>query len=157
MTLRPDRYRNAIVPHIYIDGAAAAIDFYERAFGAVELFRIARADGRILHAELAICGSVVMLGDPDEKLYGEPRKLGRCTAGLHIFVDDNAALLGRAIEMGAQEIQPPTEMFYGASSASVRDPFGHVWVLLTWKEDLEPAEMERRGNALLKPAPPLLR
>jgi PhnB protein len=52
--------------------------------------------------------------------------------------------------MGAQQIQPPTEMLYGASSASLRDPFGHVWGLLTWREDLEPAEMERRGDALLK-------
>ena len=146
MTTRPDRYRNAIVPHIYIDGAAQAIDFYRRAFGAVELFRITAPDGKIVHAELAICDSVVMLGDPDERLYGEPRKLGRCTAGLHIFLDDNAALLQRAVDAGAELIQPPTDMFYGASSASVRDPFGHVWVLLSWKEDLEPAEMERRGK-----------
>jgi PhnB protein len=152
MTLRPERYRNAIVPHIYIDGAAAAIDFYQRAFGAIELMRVASPDGRILHAELSICGSVVMLGDPDHRLYGEPHKVGRCTAGLHIFLDDNAGFMRRAIEMGAEPIQPPTDMFYGASSASVRDPFGHVWVLLTWKEDLEPAEMERRGNALLKAA-----
>ena len=150
MTQRPERYRNAIVPHIYVDGAAKGIEFYKRALGAKEIFRIARPDGRILHAELSICGSVVMIGDPDDKLYGEPRALGRCTAGLHIFADDNAALLSRAVEMGAEEIQPPTEMFYGASSASLRDPFGHVWVLLTWKEDLEPAEMERRGNALLQ-------
>jgi PhnB protein len=150
MAERPERYRNAIVPHIYIDGAADGIEFYKRAFGAEELFRIAGPGGRILHAELSICGSVVMLGDPDERLYGEPRKLGGCTAGLHLFLDDNAALLRRAVEMGAQEIQPPTEMFYGASSASVRDPFGHIWVLLTWREDLEPAEMERRGNAQLE-------
>jgi PhnB protein len=82
-------------------------------------------------------------------LYGEPRKVGRCTAGLHIFLDDNAALMRRAVESGAELIQPPTDMFYGASTASVRDPFGHVWVLLSWKEDLDPAEMERRGNAAL--------
>ncbi len=150
MPKRPERYRNAIVPHIYVDGAAAGIEFYKRAFDAQELFRIARRDGRILHAELSIYGSVVMIGDPDDKLYAEPRALGRCTAGLHIFLDDNTAVLRRAVEMGAEEIQPPTEMFYGASSASLRDPFGHVWVLLTWKEDLEPAEMERRGNALLQ-------
>jgi PhnB protein len=149
MTERPDRYRNAIVPHIYVDGASDAIAFYKRAFGAEELFRIARPNGRILHAELSICGSVVMIGDPDGRLYGEPRALGRCTAGLHIFLDDNEALLRRAVEAGADEIQPPTDMFYGASSASVRDPFGHVWVLLSWKQDLDPAEMERRGNALL--------
>jgi PhnB protein len=148
MTIRPERYRNAIVPHIYADPADAAIAFYKRAFGAVELFRIADASGRVVHAELAICGSVVMIGDPDDKLYAGPRSLGRCTAGLHIFLDDNAALLRQAVAAGAEEIQPPTDMFYGASSASVRDPFGHVWVLLSWKEDLSPAEMERRGKAL---------
>jgi PhnB protein len=153
MTQRPERYRNAIVPHIYVDPAADAIAFYKRAFGAVELFRIAHPNGRILHAELAICDSVIMIGDPDDRFYGEPRALGRCTASLHIFLDDNAALLRRAVEAGAEEIQPPTDMFYGASSASLRDPFGHVWVLLSWKEDLAPAEMERRGNASLRRPP----
>ena len=146
---RPQRYRDAIVPHIYVDGAADAIAFYKRAFGAEELFRIAHPGGKILHAEISICGSVVMIGDPDNRLYGEPRALGRCTAGLHIFVDDNTARLRRAVAAGAEEIQPPTEMFYGASSASARDPFGHVWVLLSWHDDLDPAEMEKRGNALL--------
>jgi PhnB protein len=149
MTVRPDRYRNAVVPHIYIEGASDAIAFYKRAFGAEELLRIAGPDGKILHAEISIGGSVLMLGDPDDKLYGEPRQLGRCTAGLHIFTDDNAALQRRAVEAGAEEVQKPTEMFYGANSASVRDPYGHVWVMLTWKQDLSPAEMERRGNALL--------
>jgi PhnB protein len=91
-----------------------------------------------------------MISDPDDRLYGDPRSLGRCTAGLHIFADDNEALFGRAIEAGAEQIQPPTDMFYGASSASVRDPFGHVWVLLSWKEDLAPAEMELRGRAALR-------
>jgi len=150
MAERPERYRNAIVPHIYVDGASRGIEFYKKAFGAVELFRIASPDGKILHAEIAICDSVIMIGDPDDKLYAEPRALGRCAAGLHIFAEDNAALLQRAVEAGAEEIQSPTDMFYGASSASVRDPFGHIWVLLTWKEDLEPAEMERRGNELLR-------
>jgi PhnB protein len=146
---RPKRYRNAVVPHIYIDGAAKAIEFYERAFGATELFRIAQANGRILHAEIEIADSVIMMGDPDDKLYGEPRSLGRCTAGLHLFLEDNRTLFRRAIDAGAEPIQAPTEMFYGANSASVRDPFGHVWVLLTWKEDLAPDQMERRGREAL--------
>jgi PhnB protein len=127
--MRPQRYRNAVVAHIYIDGAAEGIAFYQRAFGATELFRITDDVGRVVHAELDISGSVVMLGDPDGRLYAEPRALGRTTAEL---------------------IQPPTEMFYGASSASVRDPFGHVWVLLKWREDLEPVEMERRGQRALQ-------
>ena len=82
---RPNRYRNAIVPHIYIEGASRGIDFYKQAFGAVELFRIAHPKGKILHGEISIHGSVVMIGDPDEKLYGEPRSLGRTSASLHIF------------------------------------------------------------------------
>jgi PhnB protein len=147
MTLRPDRYRNAIVPHIYVDGAADAIAFYKKAFGAVELFRIASPDGKILHAEISICDCTVMIGDQDDRLYGEPRTLGRCTASLHIFLDDNEVLLRRAVQSGAELIQPPTDMFYGANSASLRDPFGHVWVLLSWKQDLDPTEMERRGKA----------
>ncbi|HEY4212384.1 MAG TPA: VOC family protein [Steroidobacteraceae bacterium] len=150
MALRPERYRNAVVPHIYVDGASAAIDFYKTAFGAAELFRIAKPDGRILHAELTIYGSTVMLGDPDDRLYAEPRKVGRCTAGLHLLVDDNAGAMDRAVKAGCEAIQKPVEMFYGASSASVRDPFGHVWVLLTWKEDLSPREMERRAEAALQ-------
>jgi PhnB protein len=150
MDKRPDRYRNAIVPHIYVDGAAAAVAFYERAFGAQELFRITGKDGKIVHGEMTICGSVIMIGDPgDGSLYGEPRKLGGCTAGLHIMVDDNEALLRGAVAAGAKEVQPVTNMFYGASAGSVRDPFGHVWVLLSWKEDPDAAEIERRGAALL--------
>jgi PhnB protein len=145
----PERYRNCVVPHIYIDGASNAIAFYERAFGATELFRVTRLNGKILHAEISICGSVVMIGNPDDKLYAEPRTLGRCTAGLRVFPNDNAALLRRAVDAGAEEVQAPTELFYGANSASVRDPFGHVWGLLTWNEDLQPTEIERRGNALL--------
>ena len=150
MAMKPRRYGDAVVPHIYVDGASDGIAFYKRAFDAVELFRIAAPDGRILHAELSIHGAVVMIGDPDGELYAEPKALGRTTAGLHVFVDDNATVLRRAVEAGAVEVQPPTEMFYGANSASVRDPFGHVWVLLTWKEDLDPAEMERRGKAFFE-------
>ena len=83
MAKRPDRYQNAIVPHIDVEGASDGIAFYERALGAKELFRIARPDGKILHAELSICGSTVMIGDPDHKFYSEPKALGRTTAGLH--------------------------------------------------------------------------
>jgi PhnB protein len=111
---------------------------------------VAHPDGRILHAEIAIAGSLAMVGDPGEKVYGDRRALGRCTTSLHLFVDDNEAFLRRAVEAGATTIQRSTNTFYRANSASVRDPFGHVWVLLSWKEDLEPAEMERRGNALLR-------
>lgn len=146
MAIRPERYRDAVVPHIYIDGADAAMDFYKAAFGADELFRIASPEGRIIHTELSLCSATIMLGDPDDRLYAEPRRVGRCTAGLHLFVDDNTATMRRAVEAGCEQIQAPTDMFYGANSASVRDPFGHVWVLFTWKEDLSPIELEQRAK-----------
>ena len=117
-----------------------------KAFGAEELFRIASPDGKILHAEISICGSVVMLGDPTGELYAEPRAVGGCTAGLHVFVDDNAALLRCAVNAGATQVQPPTEMFYGANSASMRDPSAMSAFV---KEDLDPGEMERRGKEFL--------
>ena len=125
---RPERYRTSIVPHIHINGASEGIEFYKKAFGAIELFRVAHPDGKILHAEISIGGSVVMIGDRDDRLYAEPSALGRCTTSLHIFLDDNAAFLRCAVQAGAEEISVLTEMFYGANSASVRDPYGHVWV-----------------------------
>jgi len=149
MTIRPSRYTNSVVPHIYVRDATKAVAFYIKAFGARELFRIAASDGRIVHGELSICGATVMLGDPDGRFYDEPQQLGACTASLHLMVDDNQTVLARAVAAGCEQVQPPTDMFYGANSASVRDPFGHVWVLLTWKEDLSPSEMERRGKAAL--------
>ena len=140
---------HTVTPYLVVPEVARLIEFLTRAFGAVERMRLPRGDGSVMHAEVMIGDSVVMIGDPDQKLYGDPRTLGRCSASLHIFVDDNAALLRRAVEAGAQQIQPPTDLFYGANSASLRDPFGHVWVLLSWKEDLDPAEIVRRGSAFL--------
>ena len=147
MTMRPARYTNVAIPHIYIEGAPRAVEFYAKAFGAEEIFRITAPNGRVIHSELRICDATIMLGDPDGNLYAEPRRLGACMAGLHLIVDDNAAVLANAVAAGCEMIQSPTDMFYGANSASVRDPFGHVWVLLTWREDLPPTEMERRGRA----------
>jgi PhnB protein len=142
--MKPDRCRDTIVPHIYVDGAAGAIAFYERAFGAAELFRIAREDGTVLRAEISIGGSLLMIGDPNAKEYGTPLSLGASTASLHLMPDDNAGLMRRAVDAGCQVVQPLTDMFYGASSATIRDPFGHISVLLTWREDLDSAGMERR-------------
>ena len=115
----PEGY-HTLTPYLAVEDTAKAIDFYKEAFGAEELFRIAAPDGRIVHSELTVCDATVMLGDPDARLYDEPRQLGACTAGLHLIVDDNAAVLARALAAGCEQIQPPTEMFYGANSASVR-------------------------------------
>lgn len=152
MPKRPSRYRDAIVGHIYIDGASEAIEFYKTAFGAEELFRVVGEDGKIIHAEITVCGSSAMISDLTDKRYGDPRALGATTVCMHIFSDDNVALFRRAIGAGAEEILPPTDTYFGANSATLRDPYGHVWALLTWNEDLSVDEIEARATAALSSA-----
>ncbi|MEV6697178.1 VOC family protein [Streptomyces sp. NPDC051453] len=146
----PEAYRNAVVAHIMIDGAAAAIDFYAEAFGAAELFRIDGPDGRVVHAEVSVAGSTIMLGDAEGPLFRAPTAAGGTTVGLHVFVDDVDALARRAVAAGADLLQSPADQFHGDRTAILRDPFGHVWVVLTHLEDLTPAEITRRARDLLR-------
>lgn len=145
-TAIPETYRNAVVAHIMIDGAAGAIDFYARAFGAEELFRLEGPDGRIVHAEVKIHGSAIMLGDAEGPLFGAPTTVGGTTVGLHVFVDDVDALAERATAAGAELLQAPTDQFHGDRTAILRDPYGHVWVFLTHLEDLTLEEVARRAE-----------
>ncbi|MET8750853.1 VOC family protein [Streptomyces sp. NPDC004667] len=147
-TTVPEAYRNAVVAHIMVDGAKNAIDFYTRAFGADELFRLDGPDGRIVHAEVGIQGSTIMLGDPEGPHFGAPTALGGTSVGLHVFVDDVDALAERATEAGAELLQPPADQFHGDRTAIVKDPYGHVWVFLTHLEDLAPDEVARRARDL---------
>ena len=140
----PDRYRHAVIAHIMIDGAAEAIDFYGEAFGAEELFRLAGPDGEIMHAEIDVHGSVLMLGDA-AGIFKSPTEAGGSTVGLHVYFDDVDALTERAVAAGAELLQPPTDMFYGARNAMLRDPYGHVWVFLTHLEDVPQEEFARRA------------
>lgn len=150
---RPTQYRDAVIAHVMVDDASAAIDFYARAFGATEVLRIATADSRILHAEIAVEGSVIMLGDADDP-FKSPQALAGTTVALHAYVADVDARLAQAVKAGAHVLQPPQDMFYGARTAMLRDPFGHVWVLLTHQHDLNTEEITRRGQALLAGSAP---
>ncbi|MER8018115.1 VOC family protein [Streptomyces griseoluteus] len=146
----PDRYRHAVIPHIMVDDAAAAIDFYERAFGAREDFRIDAPGGGILHAELTIGRSVLMLGDAsvDEAAsasFAAPASLGGGTSvALHVFVADVDSLAERAQAAGAEILQPPKDMFHGDRTVILKDPSGHMWVFLTHVEDVPDDELRRR-------------
>lgn len=102
----PETYRNAVIAHVMVDGAATAIDFYAKAFGAEELFRIDGPDGRVLHAEVSVQGATMMLGDAEGPLFSAPTALGGTTVGLHVFVDDVDALAERAVAAGAELLQP---------------------------------------------------
>jgi PhnB protein len=145
----PKRYRHAVIAHIMLDDASAAIEFYQRALFATELFRIAGPNGRILHAEISVGGAVVMVGDA-EPPFVAPIASGSTTVGLHVYLNDVDTALARAEQAGATILQPAQDMFYGDRAGMLQDPFGHIWVLLTHQEDLEPAEIKRRGEALLE-------
>lgn len=147
-TRSPDRYRHAVIAHVMLDDAAAAIEFYQRALDDSELFRITGPDGRVVHSEISIGGAVVMVGDADPPFVA-PATSGSTAVGLHVYVDDVDAALTQAERAGGTILQAAQDMFYGARSGMFRDPFGHIWVLLAHHEDLEPEEIERRGQALL--------
>lgn len=146
----PDRYSYAVVPHIMVDDAVAAIDFYRRAFGAREDFRIDAPGGGVLHAEITIGRSALMLGDAaatgtGTDSFAAPAALGGGTSvTLHVFVPDVDALAERAGAAGAEILQPPTDMFHGDRTAILRDPSGHLWVFLTHLEDVSEEELHRR-------------
>ena len=125
----PEQYKYAVIPHIMVDGADKAITFYVAAFGAVESFRLDGDDGRIMHAEISIHGSTLMLGDADAP-FSPPGGAGASVA-LHVYVPDVDALTAQAMATGAELLSPPTDMFYGARQSMLRDPFGHVWIFLT--------------------------
>jgi PhnB protein len=139
----PDGLANRIVPYLMVNGAAAAIDFYQAAFGATERYRL-EMQGGIGHAELVVNGAVVYLADaPDdmEGAAGNPGKLGGTSVLLHQYVEDVDSQFERAIAAGATAIRQPADQFYGDRSAVVADPFGHHWSLHAHVRDVTAEEM----------------
>ena len=135
---------HSVTPYLIVEGAAAALDFYRRAFDARELFRMPMGD-RIGHAEMRIGDSVVMLADewPDMGYVG-PAKRGGSPVGLMIYVEQVDAVFARAIAAGAREERGVQDQFYGDRSGNLVDPFGHRWTIATHIEDVAPEEMQRR-------------
>ena len=145
-----------MIPYLAVRGAAAALDFYRKAFGAVERGRAYAPGGRVVHAEFEIGGSLVFIGDefPEmtEGRETSPSGLGGTTVTLHRFVDDCDAAFARAVEAGAEVLMPPAEMFWGDRFAKVRDPFGHEWSLATHLRDVS-VEEETAGAAEMFASP----
>jgi PhnB protein len=144
----PDGY-HAVTPYLFIKGAARAIDFYKRVFGATERMRLATPDGAIMHAELAIGDSVVMLAEETPAMRAlSPQTIGGTPVMLHTYVADVDAVFKEALAAGAVELQPPQDKFYGDRSASITDPFGHQWGIATHIEDVAPEEIGKRAAAM---------
>ena len=139
----------SLTPHITVQGAADALAFYARAFGAEELSRTPGPDGAILNAMIRIGGSILMLNDPSPEMgtLQAPTALGGTTSVLHVYTEDCDALFQRATAAGATAVLPPTDMFWGDRYGMLSDPFGHLWAVATRQEEPTPEEMAERMAA----------
>jgi len=140
-----------VYAYLRVDGAARAIDYYAEAFGAKEQFRLVEPSGRIGHAQLELGGTTIMLSDeyPEMGIRG-PGAVGTTTVTIHLHVDDADALLARAERAGGTIVRPAQDQFYGERSGTVRDPFGHEWNIGHEIEQVSPAEMQRRYDAMFR-------
>jgi PhnB protein len=148
----PDRY-HTITPYLYIKGAAEAIKYYEKVFGATESVAMPGPGGKIMHAELKIGDSIVMLAEENRAMGALiPATLGGSPFLLHIYVTDVDAVTKKAVDAGAKLIRPVKDQFYGDRTGTVIDPFGHVWNIGTHVEDVSPDEMRKRMAAMSQSA-----
>jgi len=132
----PEGYRT-VTPHLVCDKAGEAIDFYKKAFGAVELARMPGPDGRIMHAELRIGDSAIMLADAFPEFGSQgPLALKGSPVTIHLYVNDADAVWARALEAGARPTMELADMFWGDRYGQVADPFGHLWSIATHKRDM---------------------
>lgn len=147
----PDGY-HVVTPYLMIKGAAEAIEFYKRAFGAAELFKVVTPRNRIGHAEIKIGDSRIMLAEDfgTEYTFRNPQSSGGSSVGLHLYVEDVDAMFAQAVDAGAKAVRPVQNQFYGDRTGTLEDPFGHIWFLATHKEDLSPDEIKQRADAMFK-------
>ncbi len=135
---------HSITPHLVCAGAAKALDFYQKAFGATDLGRMPGPDGRLMHAAMKIGDSTVMLADemPEWGSLG-PKALKGSPVTIHIYVEDVDALVARAVKAGAKVTMPVEEQFWGDRYGKLEDPFGHHWSVATHVRDVTPEEMKK--------------
>jgi PhnB protein len=140
----PDGY-TSITPYLVVDGAARAIEFYEKAFGATEFYRLDMPEGKIGHAELQIGSARIMLADeaPEHHAHA-PQKFGGSPVSLMLYVENVDEVFSRALAEGAKELRPVQDQFYGDRSGMLTDPFGHTWSIATHVEDVSSEEMAKR-------------
>ena len=144
----PEGY-GAITPYLIVRGAAAAIDFYKKIFGATERMRMPGPDGKIGHAELQIGGSNVMLADENPQMGAQsPKTVGGSPVGLVLYVENVDETVEKAVAAGAKVKAKVEDKFYGDRMGSIEDPFGHLWYVGTHIEDVSPEEMKRRMESM---------
>ena len=142
----PDGF-HTVTPHLTMKNAGEAIEFYRKAFGAEEIARMPGPGGSVMHAEIRIGDSPIMLNDefPEHGARG-PKTIGGTPVSIHLYVNDVDALFDRAVKAGAKVTMPIADMFWGDRFGKLEDPFGHQWSLATHKEDVTPEECMQRAK-----------
>jgi len=144
----PAGYRT-VTPYLTIKNGAKALEFYKKAFGATEIYKLMMPDGRLGHAEIRLGDSMIMLGDEFPEYGGKaPETLGGSPVSIYLYVEDVDAFFKRALAAGAKERKPVMDQFYGDRSGQLEDPFGHLWWVATHKEDVTPEEIQKRAQAM---------
>ena len=146
----PEGYHTA-TPYLVVRGADKTIEFLKKAFGAEEVRRLASPDGKVMHAEVRIGDAPFMLADefPDMG-YRSPQSLGVSPVSILLYVNEVDAQFKQAIAAGAKEMMPVQDQFDGDRRGTLIDPFGHIWLLATRKEDVSPDEMKKRFETMMK-------
>jgi PhnB protein len=146
---------NSITPYLIINGAAKAIEYYKKVFGATEIIRMPGPDGRIGHAELKFGDSHIMLADENPAMgqgHTSATTVGGSPVSIYLYIEDVDNVVKRAVAEGATILKPVQDQFYGDRSGFIRDPFGHLWGVATHVEDVSADEMERRMKKLMPAA-----
>ena len=144
---------HSVTAGLTVSDGARAIDFYKRAFGAEELFRMEAPNGKIGHAEIKIGDSIIMLSDEmPQGCCRSPQALGGTAVNIFLYVKDVDKFFSQAVAAGAEVAMPLNDMFWGDRFGQVRDPFGHSWSLATHKEDVPPEELSRRAKEAMAKA-----
>lgn len=144
----PDGYHTA-TPYLIITDAAKAIEFYKEAFGATECMRLPTPDGKLMHAEIMIGDSPIMLCDECPEWHAlSPQTIGGTAVSIVLYVADVDAVVNRAVAAGATLLMPVADQFWGDRMGTVADPFGHKWSVATHTEDVTPEEIGARAKAL---------
>jgi uncharacterized glyoxalase superfamily protein PhnB len=135
---------HSVTPHLVCAGAADAIEFYKKAFGAVEVARLPGPDGKLMHAMVRVGDSAIMLVDENPQ-YGMlgPKALKGSSVTIHLYVDDADACVARAVKAGAKVTMPLDDMFWGDRYGKLEDPFGHHWSVATHVRDVSREEMQK--------------
>ncbi len=145
----PDGYPR-VTPYLYIDGAAAAIDFYCTILGGTERMRMPAPEGKVGHAEIQFGESVVMLADESPEMGAlSPKTVGGTPMSLMLYVEDVDATVAQAVEAGATITDAVGDKFYGDRTGTISDPFGHSWNIATHIEDVSPEDMEARMQEMM--------